>query len=569
MPGAFVFATESERRKSAPLLPHGGKLSSDHLDVTNELPLYNDSGRSPLRGGQSTDELSWGDESGVVDSSEDDIRTSRSRRRNNGETVLSKMYNGLAGMSILGGGNGSRSKSLKRMSETKSSGALPLHAQESSSILPAPQVPFAFMVAKTAKSRASEKDFEDLVVNAKPSVGTIPQVVPRHRHRVKNKQSIDDPVNNPRRASMSNPASYSTSLQDLDDPSASLGRPSSIMGQFSPDSITSSNRLSLGRIPAQLEGTSPNRISLSRPVPIEPHFLVPAAAGMMHTTVDAPAEQLSNPFRPLNANNANPFQPQQRPSSMYQYQTSNPFQPQGLAHDQQHQQHHQQQQPHHQQQQQVNPNYRYSMPLSNVDVIVGGYNLQQPNQPHQQPPESPFKPLPHQPQYQQHQQPQQQPQQQQVQHHHQQQHQPQHQHLYQQNGLHNQASLPNLALYHNTARSTTPFTDAGNLERAQLPRSIPLHDDDGSGGDSGIAGRGRGGGGGGGGEGETSQDEDDSEEDDNETDQDPISNGGRRRRRKKKGEDRYVRGLVRGFGWLVGSSGRDANNVERSDSHGV
>ncbi|KAJ3022613.1 UNVERIFIED_CONTAM: hypothetical protein HDU68_009022 [Siphonaria sp. JEL0065] len=524
MPGAFVFATERERRKSMPLLPQhggGGKVSSDTLNLPADLPVYNDSGRSPRRGGNSHDDLSREEEGGIGGgSSEDEVRNSRSRRRHNGETVLSKVYNGLAGMSILGG---SRSKSLKRISETRGNShhSLPLHSSEiSASILPAPQAPFAFMVAKNAKSRVSEKDFEDMVVNAKTSIGSIPQAAPRHRLRVKNKPSMDDSVNNNnsggKSGSLTNPNGFSASLPDFDE--ASSGRPSSVGGQFSPDNSISPNRLSLGRLPAPLEGTSPNRISLSRPVHSDSsHFLVTTPVNMYPPAENSlgGAEQLVNPFRPLNP--ANPFQPQQpqqqqqHPVSMYQYQTSNPFQPQlnqpAIPMDTHQQQQYQRQQP-----QQYNQN-RHSTPLSNTDVniLLGGAYGQQPV-----PTESPFKPLPFQ-----HQQPLQQ---------------------HQQNTLHNQASLPNMSLY----RSTTPFADNGLLNRTQLPRATPtypLDDDEISGG---IEAGG--------------------EESDEDLDDGLGRRGGNRQRA---GEDRYVRGLVRGFGWLVGSGRDQGNNVERSDSHGV
>ncbi|ORY44861.1 hypothetical protein BCR33DRAFT_716800 [Rhizoclosmatium globosum] len=504
MPGSFVFGAERERRRSVPLISQ-----SENLSLSSDLPLYHTQtvdSASRMRAGKSSEDVT---EHMTV---EDEVRTSRGRRRH--ETVLAKMYNGLAGMSILGG---SRSKSMKRAAEAKGSkDSLPLHTMENS-ILPPPQPPFAFMTAKVAKSRATEQDFEELVVNAKT---TTSGSLPRHRHRVKNKSSYDDVSNSQGRISSIDTIASGFSQPAVNDVNESGRLPN---GQFSPDKISPNRINTLTRPVTHLGDVSPNRLTTAR-MTTTPLPTYPQQDG------GRSPDQISNnnPFRPIASTNNNPFQ---RPASMYLPQTANPFYPDATLQFQQFQQFppvHPPQPP--------QPHPRYSTPsASDMSVFVGGYNQTQQQQfynasmlqnPQQQfvnapPQESPFKPL-----HFHHQQPLEQPhqpslQQPHTQHHH----------------LHTQASMPNISFPQPDsgtrygARSTTPFMEGGLHDRQAPPRTAPYKVDD-AGNESGAG-----------------------EEGSDESDEESIA---------RRGEDRY--GIVRGFGWLVGRGG---NNVERSDSHGV
>ncbi|KAJ3065585.1 hypothetical protein HDU98_011067 [Podochytrium sp. JEL0797] len=550
MPGAF-FEDSKMRRQSMPMVPLG-ELNASYA----ELPLYKSDTipSSPMRGGKSVESLPWREEA-LNDESDDDLRTSRSRRRHGGggggaDSVLSKMYN------LLGG---SRSKSHKRSMENHAS--VPLRNPHEESILPAPQVPFAFLSAKNIKSRASEKDFEALVVNAKPSLGSIPQLVPKLRHRVKTKSNGEDlaaldpnkatsryvpaaqPHPSPQQVeadvavgSLANGGQFSSEI--VSPRRLSLGRPPSLLeGHMGKPLVQLDGYHSLGRPLVQLEGhhslgrpqnhterISPHRLSVSLNRPI---MDAPQSATVPPAQVEPAVspEQSSNPFRlrnPPSAATSNPFQ---RPTTMYNYQSTNPFQPQLLSPDAQH---------HYNQQQ------RYSTPLPADLNIYGPYSPQQASYQHQISPqqlahphlsphsESPFQPLPYM-------------------HPHQQQ-----QPIPQQHSHHNQnTGVPNTSFHPSTTTTMDPRYAANSgvrpvvLDRAAQPRGGPILEDDdeisGGGGVDAVDESITGGGG------------------DSDDDSSSI---------RKRGEGRYVRGLVRGFGWLVGG-GRETNHVERSDSHGV
>ncbi|TPX77718.1 hypothetical protein CcCBS67573_g00970 [Chytriomyces confervae] len=546
MPGAFVFAAnDREKKNSAPLLPQtvGGSTAtssllpgstsnvaatlSENLNMPQELPLYykNDS-RSVLRPGNSVEDLWRGKPD--AESSDDDERAGLSRmpsiseKRSATETTgfssgLAKMYNGLAGMSILGG----RSKSLKRVSERKSKATL----HDNSSILPAPQAPFAFIAAKNAKSRVSERDFEALVVNAKTNgqAGhSSGSVLTKHRHRVRSKTNLEDASSS---SQLHKSAPQLSSVEVREDVSPIQQQAAFNVLPKSPDTATS-NQLEYGR-------SSPNQLSLNRPMTAsslsrpsstaDGRLSIPISTGGYSPSESSYSQEATasiavNPFRTLNTNhNNNPFQ---RPASYNA--NSNPFSalPSSLDAQQQQQQ---------RQQQLMQQPARYSMPAGmDVNPYLAYGVPPSPSREQQQP--SPFFEMQQsRPQYsqqplfpnQQHHSNQQQQQQQLNQPHQQFQHPPSQSHPV----LH-QKSMP--LMFGRTAAIPT-YADRGvspNIVQDQEEAEA-------------VSGTG-------------------SNEETVESDDEIVN---------RRGEDRYVRGFVRGFGWLVGGS--NGNHVERSGSQGV
>ncbi|KAJ3355115.1 hypothetical protein HDU83_004012 [Entophlyctis luteolus] len=461
MPGAFVFANAgaADRRMSMPaLLLNDANVQirpSEKSDMNSELPLYQkgvDPSRNNLRPGKSGEDVRWVslEENGRA-TSIDDSR-SRARRKNNGDTVFSKVYHGLAGMNILGGQSKHHRRAYEQQRTDQSMpDALPLHGVEDSSILPAPQTPIALIVAKNAKSQATEQDFEDLVVNGK-MLNNGAQSLPRHRHRVKNGQ---------------------TSSEDL---SIANAEESPLQGStFKQDTVSP--------VRTGHQVNSPNR-------PVTTRISVSESIAAPFSNSES---ALENPFKPLN-NAGNPFHRhtvhQTRPATYAG--NGNPFIT-GI------------------------PDATKAPTTGSAFqaiFVASDDQLLRPQSHQPQGVDPSLYPIPTQ-----------------NQHH----------------AMQTHPSLPNMNAFNNHRqqyqhRSATPFTDVVGVQSyraAPQPFPMPGSAEEPIDDETGAANAGGG-----------------ASSVESEDDETVVA---------KRGEDRYVRGLVRGFGWLVG---RD-NHVERSGSHGV